>query len=81
MATKDISDLQVIKAYLKFWDNIKIQPFPYIALMKQTGQCMKVCYRACERAERNGYIDYGVSLRTGWVTEKGIKLIHESEDK
>lgn len=28
-----------------------------------------------ERASGRGYIDYGVSLRSGWVTDKGNQLI------
>jgi len=35
----------------------------------------KVCYRAMERAESHGLIDYGVSLRSGWLTNKGILLL------
>ena len=80
MATKDISDRQVCEAYAEAarqrgedWKNP--YEFPYEILNRQTGQCVKVCYGAMERAEGRGYIEYGVSLRTGWLTEEGKKLL------
>lgn len=77
MATKDISDIQVIKAYLEYKQTMH---FPYNILYRDTGQPIKVCCRAMERAEKRGYINCGVSLVTGWVTEKGYELLKESED-
>jgi hypothetical protein len=82
MATKHITDIQVCKAYAEYrkliardqWCN---HEFPYEILHRITGQPGKVCYRAMERAEMRGYIDYGVSLRTGWLTDKGLMLIKE----
>lgn len=50
-------------------------PWPHYILAARTGQPLKVCYRAMERAYRRGLVDYGVSLRSGWVTEKGKALI------
>lgn len=80
MATKDITDKQVCKAYAEAerqrgidWKND--YEYPYLILMRITGQPEKVCYRAMERAEERGYIEYGVSLRTGWLTIKGKELI------
>lgn len=52
-------------------------PWPYEALAASTGQPEKVCYRAMERAERRGLIEYGVSLRTGWLTEAGKALLED----
>lgn len=57
------------------WDRPSI-PFPYDILVAMTGQPWKVCYRAMERAHRRGFIEYGVSLRTGWLTDAGKALIH-----
>lgn len=31
----------------------------------------KAIYRRLEILDRRGYIDYGVSARTGWLTDKG----------
>lgn len=74
MSVKDISDEQVIRAYI---DSRKLSTtgnriYPYELLIERTGQCGKVCYRAMERAASRGFIDYGVSLRSGWPTDKGL---------
>jgi hypothetical protein len=72
MATKDISDLQVVGAY----HLSKISgDWPEDILMKATNESEKVCYYAMARAAKRGLIDYGVSLRSGWITEKGHQLI------
>jgi hypothetical protein len=54
-----------------------LPPFPYEALAAETGQPEKVCFRATERAERRGLIEYGVSLRTGWLTATGRALLQK----
>lgn len=87
MATKDISDRTVCLAYEEArlrkiaLDNnyLKILPckYPNEILYEITGQPEKVCYRAMERAAKRGYIEYGVSLRTGWLTDKGDELLKE----
>lgn len=50
-------------------------PWPYDLLAERTGECEKVCYRAMERAFARDLIEYGTSLRSGWLTEKGKALI------
>jgi hypothetical protein len=96
MATKDISDWQVLHAYRQYEEHPHlpgtnpmvefsyhvaeshgdklVEKWPYDYLMELTGQPPKVCYRAIERAARRGFVDYGVSLRTGWATTKGKEL-------
>ena len=59
-------------------DNSEWPPYPYEALSVETGQPEKVCYRAMERACDRGYIEYGVSLRTGWLTKEGKALLENS---
>lgn len=54
---------------------IKHQVWPYEILAQWTGEPEKVCYRAIERASERGLIEYGVSLRTGWLSEKGKALL------
>jgi hypothetical protein len=85
MATKDISDLEVVEAYVQFKISSSLygvhDRWPYLILMAWTGECEKVCYRALERAHRRGLIEYGVSLRSGWVTQKGMDLIEAHIDK
>lgn len=49
-------------------------PYPYDRLCAVLGCPEKVAYSAMERAADRGLIEYGVSLRTGWPTEKGIAL-------
>lgn len=78
MATKDITDLQIVRAVQAFRDRDLELPWPYEALSMETGQPEKVCYRAMERAERRGYLECGVSLRTAWLTEKGAALLRAS---
>lgn len=85
MATKDISDIQVCRAYEKYQALMAEERtgrygtgharWPYEILMEETGQPEKVCYNAMIRACGRGYIEYGVSLRTGWLTLKGKQLI------
>ncbi len=50
--------------------------FPYETLAKDFQCDEKLAYSACERACARGLIEYGVSLRTGWLTEKGEALIN-----
>lgn len=71
---KHITDDMVVRAYLeiKLFEN-----WPYDVLMEQTGYPLKVCYRAMERAYDKGYIEFGTSLRSGWVTEKGMELLEK----
>lgn len=76
MATKDVSDYQVLCAVEEATKNSHSE-WSYDILERETGECTKVCYRALERAHRNGLIDYGVSLRTAWITEEGKKFLEE----
>lgn len=77
-AATSITDLQVCEAY----NRSKLArdaggPFlwPEEILQKETGQALKVCIRAMERACGRGLIEYGVSLRAGWLTDKGRALL------
>lgn len=77
--TGDISDYQVLKAYEESKRHGLFKKFPYDILMERTGACEKVCYRAMERAYDRDLIEYGVSLRSGWITEKGYTLMSEHD--
>jgi len=74
MAMKHVSDEKVLKAVLKSRDGDH-KYWPYELLSKETGECEKVCYRAMERTNNKGYLDYGVSLRTAWVTPEGKEFL------
>ena len=80
MSTKDVTDKMVAEAYAEAarqrgpnWRDS--YQYPYEILQQRTGECFKVCYRAMERAARRGLVEYGVSLRTGWLTDKGKELL------
>jgi hypothetical protein len=77
VATKDVSDVEVLRAYRDWRADPRChhERWPYDLLVERTGQPLKVCYRAMERADRRGLIDYGVSLRTGWLTPEGAALL------
>ncbi len=77
MAMKDIPDKMVVLAYKLYEKDRFGGKFPYDFLMEMSGQPLKVCYRCMERASNRNLIDYGTSLRTGWVTEEGEKLLHD----
>jgi hypothetical protein len=74
MARKDVTDRMVVDAYV--WRQ-EFALSPLAVLIETTGESEKVCWRAMERAADRGYIDYGVSLNSGWVTKKGLALINE----
>ena len=79
MAVKDISDLMVCKAFVES-RKCDWQRWPYEFLTEWTGQPEKVCFRAMERADRRKLVDYGVSLRSGWLTQKGEALLRVGND-
>lgn len=72
MSRKDITDAMVCRAYA---DKTARGMTAEALLEEMTGQHPKVVQRAMERAERRGLVDCGVSLRTGWLTAKGIALL------
>ena len=74
MATKDITDKQVCEAMRDAGAGGFAQLSQEL-LAVRTGQPENVCYKAMERAEERGLIESGVSLRTGWLTEKGEALL------
>lgn len=79
MSTKDILDAEVLRSYVdaKAIRETGREVWPLDILEERTGQCEKVCWRAMERASRRGLIDSGVSLRSGWLTDKGLALLGE----
>ena len=83
MATKDITDKQVCEAYKdvaiikKNGDIFSMCIFPHELLQIRTKECRKVCIRATQRAENRGFIDCGITLRSGWLTDEGKELADE----
>lgn len=74
MAMKDITDRQAVEAQ-KRWRENQDGPWAYEILSRETGQPEKVCFKCMERAEERGLLEYGVSLRTAWPTDKGLALL------
>jgi hypothetical protein len=77
MPRRDVTDIQVCQAYgLKNKEAKAGRSFDVIEhLAVHTGQPEKVVYRAMERAYRHGLVEFGVSLRSGWLTEKGEGMV------
>ena len=69
----DISDYEVCLAY----SNYKYNPadYAYEILGEKFKVSYKVAYAACKRACERDLVEYGVSLRTGWLTDKGLELL------
>ena len=74
MAMKNISDRQVLLAQQRYQRDTAGR-WGYEILSEETGECLKVCFNCLKRAADRGLIEYGVSVRTGWITEKGQALI------
>ena len=93
MARKDVTDLMVCQAYadakamhpkvspghIYGLRELPPSPWPYDLLMLRTGECFKVCYQAIERAFERDLIEYGTSLRSGWLTDKGHALLRAAQ--
>ena len=62
----------VLSAYL---ESKKTNKFPHEIIQENTGYPLKVIWSAIERDFDNNYIEYGVSMRTGWLTEKGLEYL------
>lgn len=82
MKTADISDVEVLQAVRdaracdhKAEDGSYL--WPYTLLEQRRGAPFKVAYAALERADKRGYVESGVSLRTCWLTPKGERLLAE----
>lgn len=74
MSTKDISDVEVVQACV-YYQSGAFDKTALGLLEEATRQPTKVCNAAMERAALRGLIDCGVSLRTAWPTDKGLKLL------
>ena len=80
---KDIPTKEVLEYQLKWSQNnsmmwstehsqmVQNMPFCYEALPYPP----KVIYRKMEKLVDEGYLEYGVSLRTAWLTDKGMEYL------
>ncbi len=72
---RDINDLHVCEAYRRKREVYSDMKFADEILAEFTGAPIKVARAAMERACDRGYVEYGTSLRSGWITEKGLRLL------
>lgn len=70
----DISDLDVIRAYLEWEEGFAVAKFPIERLAEQFDCAPKIALRACERVLGHGFLEYGTSIYSAWVTPKGLEL-------
>lgn len=78
MATKDITDEQVVRAaILHSQQEFDTRCDTDVAdiLRAETGQAYKVCVRAIERAATRGYVNWGVVVTRPWAEPEGLELI------
>lgn len=86
MATKDIDDLQVLRAFDDA-QTARLHPlaerrsmvWPDQLLAERTGECDKVIEAAMERAYSRGYLECGVTVRSGWLTKKGAQYLDDNK--
>ena len=78
MSRKSISDIAVLQAYVESKEmNFSHRIYPDEILKNRFNEPEKVVYSAMLRACKKDFIDYGVSLRCGWITEKGFDFINK----
>jgi hypothetical protein len=78
MATKDISDELICRTVADMWSRRNAGEKGLLLdelLAERTGQPIKVCFRAMERACRRGLIEYGMWLQAAWLTDRGKALL------
>lgn len=75
MQAKDIP-LKTILQLIYDHDKKRTKLFAYEVLIGQ-GIPEKVVYAKYDNIDSKGYVNCGVSLRTGWLTQKGIDRLKE----
>ena len=76
---KDISIKEVLEQQQRWWED-KNLPYTYKVLGEKYGS-EKLVFKKMEWLASKGYLEYGVSLRTAWLTEKGKNEIQPQELK
>lgn len=68
-----IPTIEILEACYKFHSNRSI--LDPLEILVSKGHNEKKAFRAMERELKRGYINYGVSLRTAWLTESGEEVM------
>lgn len=79
MKRSDISTLTVLSAALTAHSTNQAMTWEYI--LWATDYPLKIIYAAIEREVNAGYLDYGVSMRTAFLTDKGKDKLKKLLDK
>jgi hypothetical protein len=70
MKRGDISTLIVLEAAEKAHSEKEMMTWQYIE--QKTNAPEKIIYAAMQREDKRGFLEWGVSLRTAWLTVSGI---------
>lgn len=72
-----VTDSEVVAGYMVYNELCDRGDYSDTAdeiIKKMYKKPMRVIWRAMSRAHNRGFIEFGVSLRTGWPTKKGIAM-------
>lgn len=76
---KDIPTIEVLKACDSFHSGDNKNG---LEILREKFKCPeKIAFAAIERDLGKGLLNYGVSIRTAWVTDKGKEVIKEKENE
>lgn len=78
-----ISDEMIVLCYAEYNNRHAIGLWSKTAdevIKELTKKPMRVIWRAMTRACNRGYIEYGVSMRTGWPTPAGLALLQKAAE-
>ena len=80
---KDIPTEAVLKACQQFHSKNSFlnRKAPWKFLLEEFKAPVNVIYSAMERDFNKGYLEYGVSLRTSWLTKEGEQFLKERENE
>lgn len=85
MKRSDISTLTVLSAALNAHRIKGSGKMTWEYILEETGAPLKIIYAAMDREDRAGYLEWGVSLRTAWLSEKGkdklLELFNNNVDE
>lgn len=76
---KDIPDEAILRQQQEWFSRARrhesVIPWTYDAFPQWPA---KLVLRKMEELVKKGYLEYGVSLRTAWLTKKGIAYLEEN---
>lgn len=75
MKLSDIPIEKILAYQQKWWDN-KDLPFCYEAFPEYPP---KLVFKKMEQLADRDYLEYGISLRTAWLTDKGKEYLKQHD--